>query len=120
MAANVALLLLLAVAPGYGWAIALFALYEFAYTLVLAVGITLRQMLAPDHLRSRVSTTARMIGASGLPIGALLGGLLATAVPIRAVFALVAIGAVAGTILAGWSCLGSGPLATVAVPTDSS
>jgi hypothetical protein len=38
----------------------------------------------------------------------------------RAVFVFVAIGAVAGTVLAGWSCLGSGPLASVAVPTDSS
>jgi MFS family permease len=120
MAANAGLLLLLAVAPGYSWAMVLFGLYEFVYTLVLAVGITLRQMLAPDHLRSRVSTTARMIGAAGLPIGALLGGLLATVVPIRAVFVFVAIGAVAGTVLAGWSCLGSGPLASVAVPTDSS
>jgi MFS family permease len=120
MAANAALLLLLAAAPGYSWALPLFALYELAYVLVLSVGITLRQMLAPDHLRSRVSTTARMIAATGLPAGAALGGLLATTTPIRGVFALVAAGAVAATALAGWSCLRSGPLAAVAIPADGS
>jgi predicted MFS family arabinose efflux permease len=120
MAANAVLLLLLAVAPGYVSALLLLGLYEFAYILALSVGITLRQVLAPDHLRSRVSTTARMIGAAGLPIGALIGGLLTTAVPIRAVFALVAAGAFGAAVLAGWSCLGSGPLASIALPSDSS
>jgi Major Facilitator Superfamily len=120
MAANAGLLLLLAVAPGYIPALLLFGLYEFVYILALSVGITLRQMLAPDHLRSRVSTTARMLGAAGLPIGASMGGLLATAVPIRAVFALVAVGAFGAAVLAGWSCLRSGPLATIALPSDSS
>lgn len=119
MAANAGFLLLLAVAPGYSAALPLFGLYEFVYILALSVGITIRQMLAPDHLRSRVSTTARMIGAAGLPIGALMGGLLTTAVPIRAVFAFVAAGAFAGAVLAGRSCLGSGPLATIALPSDS-
>jgi len=119
MAANATLLLLLAVAPGYSWALPLFALYEFVYMLVLAIGITLRQMLAPDYLRSRVSTTARMVGAAGLPTGALLAGLLAAVVPIRSVFVLMTAGAVAATALAGWSCLGSGPLAAVAMPADS-
>jgi MFS family permease len=120
MAANAVLLLLLAVAPGYISALLLFGLYEFVYVLALSVGITLRQMLAPDHLRSRVSTTARMIGAAGLPLGALVGGLLAAAVPIRAVFALAAAGAFGATVLASWSCLRSGPLATIALPSDSS
>jgi hypothetical protein len=57
--------------------------------------------------------------AAGLPAGALLSGLLATVAPIRAVFALVAAGAVAATALAGWACLRSGPLAAVAIPADT-
>jgi hypothetical protein len=108
----------LAVAPSYGWALVVFFVYEFTYLIVLTTGITLRQMLTPDHLQARVNTAGRMIADAGLPVGAALGGFLAESLPIRLTFGLLAISAVAGAGLAGWSCLGSRPLSAVTVPVQ--
>lgn len=119
MAANALALLLLAVAPSYGIAVLLFCGFELTYVLVLTVGITIRQMLTPDHLQGRVNTTARLIGFSGQPVGALLSGLLAELMPIRLVFGLMTVGVAAGACLAGWSCRRSGPLSVVSIPSGS-
>ena len=105
----------LAVAPSYGWALLAFFLFGLAYLIVITTGITVRQMLTPDHLQARVNTAGRMIAGGGLPVGAALGGILAEALPIRLTFGLLAISAVAGAGLAGWSCLGSRPLSVVSV-----
>jgi MFS family permease len=105
----------LAVAPSYGWALLAFFVAEFAYLMVLTTGITVRQMLTPDHLQARVNTTGRMIAGAGLPVGAALGGFLAEVLTIRLTFGLLAISAVAGAGLAAWSCLGSRPLSAVSV-----
>jgi hypothetical protein len=96
-------------------------LFGLAYVIVITTGITVRQMLTPDHLQARVNTAGRMIAGGGLPVGALLTGLLAEAVPIRLAFGLLTISAVIGAGLAGWSCLGSRPLAVVSVtaPADT-
>jgi MFS family permease len=118
MLINVMSLLLLAVAPGYAWAVALFFCYEFTYTMILTVGITLRQMLTPDHMQGRINTTARLIGYSGQPLGALISGLLAGIWPIRVVFALMTLGVAAGAALAGWSCRRSGPLSVISLSPD--
>lgn len=80
---------------------------------MLTTGITLRQMLTPDHLQARVNTAGRMIAGAGLPLGAALGGFLAESLPIRLTFGLLTISALAGAGLAGWSCLGSRPLSAV-------
>ena len=120
MTLNAVSLLLLAAAPDYGWALPLFCCYELTYTLTLAVGVTLRQILTPDPLQGRVNTTARLIGYSGQPVGALLGGLLAEQMPIRLVFALMTFGVAAGAGLAGWSCVRSGPLSAVSVSPEGS
>jgi hypothetical protein len=57
-------------------------------------------------------------------VGAAIGGVLATFLPIRLAFGLLAVGSVAGAVLAGWACFGSGALARVSlaapVPTVSS
>jgi hypothetical protein len=116
LAANAAAVMFLAVAPSYGWALLAFFLDELTYLVVLSTGITLRQMLTPDHLQARVNTAGRMLAGAGLPVGAALGGFLAESLPIRLTFGLLAVSAVAGTGLAGWSCLGSGPLSAVSVP----
>jgi Major Facilitator Superfamily len=116
LAANAAALAFLAVAPSYGWALLALFLDEFTYLIVLTTGVTLRQMLTPDHLQARVNTAGRMLAGAGLPVGAALGGFLAESVPIRLTFGLLTIGVLAGAGLAGWSCLGSGPLAAVSVP----
>jgi len=48
-----------------------------------------------------------------------LGGLLAEAVPIRLAFGLPTFSAVIGAGLAGWSCLGSRPLALPGFPVKA-
>jgi MFS family permease len=120
LAADAAALALLAVAPGYGWAIAVFCCYELSYVVVTSTSITVRQMLTPDELQGRVNTAGRMIAWGGQPVGAVLGGLLAEALPIRLVFGVMAVGVVLGTALAGWACLGTGPLAVVSVQAPGS
>jgi hypothetical protein len=116
LAANAAALGFLALAPSYGWALLALFLDEFTYLIVLITGITLRQMLTPDHLQARVNTAGRMLAGAGLPVGAALGGLLAESLPIRLAYGLLTTGVLAGAALAGWSCLGSRPLAAVSVP----
>jgi MFS family permease len=118
MLINVVSLLLLAVAPGYGWAVPLFFFYELTYTLILAAGITLRQMLTPDHMQGRINATARLIGYSGQPLGALISGFLAGMWPIRVVFALMTFGVATGAALAVWSCLRLGPLSVISLPSE--
>ena len=83
--------------------------------MVITIGITVRQILTPDHLQARVNTAGRMIAGGGLPVGAALAGVLAESLPIRVTFGLLTISAVTGAGLAGWSCLGSRPLSAVSV-----
>jgi MFS family permease len=124
MVADIAGLAFMAVAPSYGWALLAFFLYELSYVTVITAGIMVRQLLTPDHLQARVNTTGRMIAWGGSPVGAGIGGVLATFLPVRLAFGLLAIGSVAGAVLAGWACLGSGALARVSLadpaPTVSS
>jgi len=71
--------------------------------------------------RSLARCTRRLIAyGGGQPLGAVLGGVLAQLLPIRLTFGLLAIGAAAGAGLAGWACLGSGPLATVSLSAPAS
>jgi hypothetical protein len=111
---------MLSIAPSYGWASLLLCCYELAYVVVLLTGITVRQMLTPDHLQSRVNTTGRLLGYAGQPTGAVLGGLLAELLPIRLAFALMAIGVAAGAMLAGWSCRRSKSLSVVSLSAPAS
>lgn len=115
LGANAAALAFLSVAPSYGWALLVFFFYELAFVMVTTTGITVRQMLTPDHLQSRVNTAGRMIAWGGSPLGAVLGGMLAEFLPIRLTFGLLTISAAVGAGLAGWSCLGSGPLSAVSL-----
>lgn len=57
--------------------IVVLAVFQAASILSIMNGIIVRQSLAPDHLQSRVNTTARMIAWGGTPIGAALAGILA-------------------------------------------
>jgi predicted MFS family arabinose efflux permease len=120
LVANAAALALLSAAPSYGWAVLAFFFYELVYTMVTATGITVRQMLTPDRLQSRVNTAGRMIAWGGTPVGALLGGLLAELLPIRLAFGLLTISAAVGAGLAAWSCVGSGPLSAVSISAPTS
>jgi MFS family permease len=63
------------------------------------VTVSLRQSLVPDRLLGRVNSAYRMIGWGTMPVGALVGGLVADAFGLEAPF-LVA--GVAVLLLAGW------------------
>jgi hypothetical protein len=115
LAVNVVAVALLAAAPSYGWALVLYCAYELVYLTVTSTGITVRQMLSPDHLQARVNTAGRLIAHGGQPVGALLGGLLAEVLPIRLTFAVLALGVAIGAGLAAWACLGSRPLSAMSI-----
>jgi MFS family permease len=115
LAANVVAVALLAIAPSYGWALVLYCAYELVYLMVTSTGVTVRQMLSPDRMQSRVNTAGRLIAYGGQPVGALLGGLLAEVLPIRLTFAVLALGVAVGAGLAGWACLGSRPLSAISI-----
>jgi predicted MFS family arabinose efflux permease len=119
LAANVAGIALLAIAPSYGWAVAIFCCYELVYVMVTSTGITVRQLLTPDDLQARVNTAGRLIAYGGQPVGSVIGGLLAEFLPIRLTFALLAVGVAAGACLAGWAALGSRPFSAASLPARS-
>jgi MFS family permease len=52
-------------------------------SLFSVVGRSLRQAVTPDRILGRVVTTFRLIGVGAVPVGALLGGIIASAAGIR-------------------------------------
>lgn len=74
----------------------LFAATGFLFVLVLAgwnvVSVSLRQTLTPDDLRGRVSGAARLLAWGTQPIGAVLGGVIAAWLGLRAPFFIGAVG----------------------------
>lgn len=79
----------------------LYGLWSACYMLTIINGISLRQMVTPDHLLSRVNATARMIAWGGTPFGAVLGGLLAERTTIGNTYSVMALG-VAISVVAAW------------------
>jgi predicted MFS family arabinose efflux permease len=53
---------------------------------------TLRQVVTPDHLLGRMQAAVRFTGRGGLPLGALLGGLVGEAYGVRATLLLASVG----------------------------
>ncbi len=64
--------------------------YGFVVVHWNVVAVTLRQQLVPDQLRGRVAGAARLIAWGSQPLGALLGGLLAAGLGLRAPFFVAA------------------------------
>lgn len=62
--------------------------------------VSLRQRIAPPHLLGRVISSHRLVGWGALSLGALGGGLSAEVLPVRVVFALMALITVSA---AGWA-----------------
>ncbi|WP_418061106.1 MFS transporter [Pimelobacter simplex] len=60
-------------------ALPLLVVLNFAMTSLIVNGIVTRQVVTPDHLQSRVNTTARLIAWGGSPLGAALAGVIAGA-----------------------------------------
>lgn len=92
----------LAAAPGMAVAVPALVVWSAAYTLAIVNGITTRQLVTPDHLQSRVNTTARMVAWGGAPLGALLGGALAVGLGVRWALLLGA-AAVLGSAVSAWT-----------------
>lgn len=70
----------LAVVASSHWllAAACACLWGMAYSVVVINAVTYRQRISPDHLQSRVNTTARMLSwGLGQPLGAALAGVVA-------------------------------------------
>ncbi len=85
-------------------ALPLLAVLNFAMTTLIVNGIVARQVVTPDHLQSRVNTTARLIAWGGSPLGAALGGVVAGAAGTEWALRVAAVGLLAslvGAVLAG-------------------
>ncbi len=101
LAAHLAVLVAVALAPSFWSGVVLVGLWQLCNTLVIINGIALRQQVTPDHLHARVNTTARMVAWGGQPVGAAVGGALAEAFDVRLALVLVA-GGVAISVIYGW------------------
>lgn len=73
-------------APTIWLAIGGYALFGFAGEIWNVVSVTYRQSVTPDALLGRVMSGFRVIAYGAFPVGAALGGLIATAISIRATF----------------------------------
>jgi MFS family permease len=113
--ANLALLIGVALAPSLLVGLALVLFWDASHTLIIINGIALRQMVTPDHLQSRVNTTARMIAWGGAPFGAAIGGVVAEATDIRAAYLVMAIGVALSATIGWFSPLREREIASVPV-----
>lgn len=85
-------------------ALPLLSLLSFASTSLIVNGIVTRQVVTPGHLQSRVNTSARLIAWGGSPLGAALGGVVASAVGTQWALRAASLGLVVslvGAVLAG-------------------
>lgn len=85
-------------------ALPLLIVLNFAMTSLIVNGIVTRQVVTPDHLQSRVNTTARLIAWGGSPLGAVLGGVVAGAAGTEWALRVAAVGLLAsllGALAAG-------------------
>ena len=65
---------------------ALFMVVSASAAANMVVIASLRMRLVPNHLLGRVTSASRMVSLGGLPIGAVVGGVLASAVGVDGVF----------------------------------
>ena len=76
------------------------ALGAFSAVTWNVVTVSLRQALVPDKLRGRVNSAYRFFGWGAMPIGALLGALLANATNLHVPFIVGGLGMITATIIA--------------------
>ncbi|MGI9030099.1 MAG: MFS transporter [Ilumatobacteraceae bacterium] len=93
----------LATSTAWAPAAALLVVFGWSVGITVVVGITYRQLAAPDDLRSSVNVIGRMVAWGGQPFGAFTGALVAQAVSVRAAYlvavAVMVTSAVAAAVL---------------------
>jgi MFS family permease len=74
------------------------------------VTVSLRQSIIPDELLGRVNSVYRFLGWGAMPVGSLLGGLIASGIGLRATF-LAAAALMACMLLVGVRTITSAEIA---------
>lgn len=90
VAAIAAALLVVAFAPTVVIVGAGMALMGFGVTVFNIPGRAVRQEVVPDHLLGRVVSSYRVLGFLGVPLGAVLGGVLTDLADVRTAFVVAA------------------------------
>jgi MFS family permease len=85
------------------WLVAVLSVLSGVFVITWnVITVSLRQRIIPDHLFGRVNSVYRFIGWGSIPIGALLGGVLADAFGLRAPF-FVAGAVILLSLVPAWS-----------------
>jgi MFS family permease len=91
-----AFLLMTLTPASLGWAaVTLFAgwfVVGFAQVIYNVAQISLRQTITPPAMQSRMNATMRFIVWGTIPIGSLMGGVMATLLPVRVALVIAALG----------------------------
>ena len=95
--------LLMALTPAsLGWAaVTLFVGWfavGFSQVIYNVAQISLRQSITPLAMQSRMNATMRFIVWGTIPIGSIMGGLMATALPVRVALIIAAVGSSSSTL----------------------
>lgn len=78
---------------------------QLMVTVTILNGISTRQLLTPQHLQSRVNTTARMVAWGGAPFGALVAGAVAQTTSVALALLVLTLPVSASAVLAWCSSL---------------
>jgi MFS family permease len=95
------LVIAIALADQYPLGLALVFCWSTLNIVIIVNGVSIRQLIVPDHMQSRVNTTARMIAYGGTPAGAALGGIIAQYYSVKTALLLTAV-PTACALAAGW------------------
>jgi MFS family permease len=71
---------------------AMFAIEGFVSTVWNVITVSMRQTIIPDRLLGRVNSVYRLFGWGSMPLGAALGGFLASVYGLRAPYFVAAAG----------------------------
>lgn len=84
------------------WAGPAFALMVFAHGLGIAIHnvnqVTVRQTLTPDHLRARVAGVVRLVIFGAIPVGTVIGGLIAEYAGLRSALVVSGVALLLGSV----------------------
>jgi MFS family permease len=84
------LALVLARTTSWTVAVAVFVAFGLSMSTTITIGITYRQLVAPDELRSSVNVIGRMVAWGGQPFGAAIGALVAALASVPAAYTMAA------------------------------